>query len=246
MLARVDHQAFGLGLMTSTALMMLIVTVLVIDPADAGFPAVMVGILGATTIVVWRYPALWATILGLVVTLGAAATIFYIAFGVFQPLSPIEFIAGLLFLVGFLFALVGGVRGAILRGDKASPGSAKLRLGALAVIGVASLVSVGAFLATRTTIDPAEASDATVVDMRDNLFLPELTTVPSGGRLLLTNSDAFAHDFTLEEHDLHTYIGPGNDALVDVGELSPGTYTYICSIHFFEGQGMSGTLTVEG
>ena len=52
MLARVDHQAFGLGLMTSTALMMLIVTVLVIDPADAGFPAVMVGILGATTVVV--------------------------------------------------------------------------------------------------------------------------------------------------------------------------------------------------
>ncbi len=84
-----------------------------------------------------------------------------------------------------------------------------------------------------------------MVDMKDFEFEPGELSVAAGERLLVTNSDAFAHDFTLEEYDLYTYFGPGSEALVDVSELPSGTYTYFCSLHTFEGEGMIGTLTVQ-
>ncbi len=244
-IGRIGHQVFGLALMTATAVFMALVTLLLLDPADVGTAAGLAVVLGATTFVVWRSQRLWAVVIGLLVTLAAASTIFFIAFGIFQPLSPIEFVSGLLFVLGFLFALVGGITGLFRRGDDAL-GSARLRLGALALVGLGTVVSIAGFFLTRTTVDAAEATDAVVVNMKDFLFDPEATTVSTGGTLLLTNSDAFAHDFTLREYDLYTYFGPGSDALVDVGELPPGTYTYVCSLHFFDGEGMAGTLTVEG
>ncbi len=245
LIERINHQVFGLALMTATALVMVVVTVLLLDPSEVGTAAVLSVVLGATTFLVWRFQRVWAVVVGLLVTLGAFGTIFFIAFGIFQPLSPIEFVSGLLLFLGFVFALVGGIRALFRRGEDA-PGSPRLRLGALALIGLGAVVSTAGFLLTRTSVDTAVASDAVVVDMKDFGFDPEVTTVPAGGKLLLTNSDAFAHDFTLEDYDLYTYFGPGSDALVDISELPPGTYDYTCSLHFFDGEGMSGTLTVEG
>lgn len=243
-ISRMTNQVFGLGLMTATAVVMLVVTVVLLDPSDAGTAAVLALVLGATAYLVSRSGALWAVIVGLVVSLAAAMTIFYIAFGILQPFSPIEFTAGLLLVVGFLFALVGGL-GAIIRRRTAQATGARLRLGALGLIGIGMLVSIGGFLVSRSTVDPVAASGAVVIEMSDFQFDPEAVSISVGDRLVLTNADAFAHDFTVEDFDLYMYLGPGSEALVDVSELPPGTYDYFCSLHTFEGEGMVGTVTVE-
>lgn len=41
--------------------------------------------------------------------LAAASTVFYLAFGIFQPFSAIESVAGVVLMVGILFAVLGGV-----------------------------------------------------------------------------------------------------------------------------------------
>ena len=242
---KATNQVFGLGLMTATAIIMLAVTVLLLEPADAATAAVLAVVLGVTTFLVWRFDTTWAVIIGLVVAVAAASTIFYIAFGVFQPLSPIEFGTGLLLVVGFVFALVGGIGALFRRQADGPPKGVRLRLGALALVAIGTLASVVGFLSSRTTVDVAAASEAVVVDMRNFLFEPEQTAIAAGEQLLLTNSDAFAHDFTLEEYDLYTYFGPGSEALIEVGDLPPGTYEYFCSLHTFDGEGMIGTLTIE-
>jgi len=246
MVRSVSNPVFGLVLMTATALIMLAVTLLLLDPADAAMPAVLTVVLGGATFIVWRFDTIWAAILGLLVAIAAALTVFYIAFGIFQLFSPIEFIAGLLLVIGFLFALIGGVAALIRRRRGSEPGGARLRRGALVLVAVGAVVSVGGFLLTRATVDAAEASGAVVVDMSDFLFEPQDVTVAAGEQLLFTNSDAFAHDFTLDEYDLYTYFGPGSEALVDVSSLPPGSYTYFCSLHTFDGEGMNGTLTIAG
>lgn len=244
---KMNNQVFGLGLMAATGLIMLAVSILLQSQADfVATGAVIAVVLGAVAFLVWKYQTLWTVIVGVVVCLAAGSTVFYLAFGVFQPFSPLEFVTGLIFLIGFFFALFGAIGALVRRSGDGPPRGLGLRTGALAVIGIGALVSIVGFLFTRTSVDATAASGAVVVDMNDLLFEPEDTRVPEGGRLLFTNSDLFAHDFTLEEYDLYTYFGPGSDALVDVSELPPGTYTFICSLHTFEGEGMIGTLTVEG
>ncbi len=243
---RITNQVFGLALLTATGLLMLVVSVFLIDDTDLVTPAVLSIVLGAVTYVVWRFDATWSAGLGLVVALAAASTVFYLAFGIFQPFSPIEFVAGILLMIGFLFALVGGVGSLIRQRRGSAPGGARARSGALMFIGVAAVVSIAGFLTTRSTVDAALASEAVVVDMQNFAFEPEDVTIEAGRRLILTNSDAFAHDFTLDTFDIYTHIGPGSEAIVDVSSLAPGSYPFVCSLHVFDGEGMIGTLTVEG
>jgi hypothetical protein len=46
-------------------------------------------------------------------------------------------------------------------------------------------------------------------------FDPNDTTVSQGQKLLVSNSDPFAHDITLEESDIYEHLTPGSEALVD-------------------------------
>lgn len=188
MVRSVSNQVFGLVLMTATALIMLAVTVFLLDPADAATPAVLTVVLGGATFIVWRFDTTWAAILGLLVAIAAALTVFYIAFGIFQPFSPIEFVAGLMLVIGFLFAVIGGVAALIRRRRGSESGGAHLRRGALVLLAVGAFLSVGGFLLTRATVDAAEASGAVVVDMSDFSFEPQDAAVAAGEQLLFTNS----------------------------------------------------------
>jgi hypothetical protein len=121
----------------------------------------------------------------------------------------------------------------------------------LAGLGIAAAISLVGFGLTRTTVAAVDAAGATELDMVAFEFEPHDSVLLADGRLLIHNSDAFAHDFTLEENDLYTYIGPGGEAVVDLIGLSPGEYEYFCSLHTFETEdgereGMTGILTIEG
>lgn len=158
------------------------------------------------TVVVWRFDKAWARALGVMATLGAMVTMFWLAFGLFQVFSPIEFIVGLVFLLGVVLSLVGGIM-ALFSRKKGDTGPTKretrVRKGTMGLIGVAAVISVVGFLFTRENVSEAEASGATALEMANFEFDPFTTSMPSGGKLLVANSDAFAHDFTLEELDIY-------------------------------------------
>ena len=100
---------------------------------------------------------------------------------------------------------------------------------------------------TRTTVSAAEAADAAAVDMANFEFTPATPTIASGQNLLLTNSDGFVHDFTIDELDIHVDFVPGSQAIVDLSDVPPGTYQFYCSLHSENGtDGMVGTVTIEG
>jgi plastocyanin len=238
-------QAFGLTLMTLAMAIIVVVSFVVYGGEDVGVILLATLLATAAAFVVWRFSALWARILGLVATVGVGFLTVFFAFGVGQPFSPFEFITGLGYALGLLFALIGGIVGLF----KTGASSARLRRGTLVLIGVVSLVSVVGFFATRSTVSDSQATAAVALNMENFKFAPGSLSVAAGNQLLLINSDLFVHDLTLEEGDVYVRLGPGGESLVDLGDLPAGTYDYFCSLHAFEEdgvrEGMVGTITIE-
>lgn len=241
-------QAFGLALISVALLAVLILTLLVFDGEDITAAGSMTVVAGTGTFLLWRRDAIWRRVLGLLITIAAAMGLFYLAFGVFQPFSPVEFLVGLVFLLGVLYSLIGGtlalVRGR--KGSRAAKRSERMRNGALVLIGVGAVVSIGGFLLTRSAVSEAEAAGAITLDMVDFEFVPEVISASVGRNLLLTNSDAFVHDFTVDDLDIYVHLGPGSEALVDLSGASVGAYRFYCSLHSEGTDGMAGTITIEG
>ncbi|MGA7229288.1 MAG: cupredoxin domain-containing protein [Acidimicrobiia bacterium] len=245
---KMPTQAFGIALITGSLAVFLVGTLLFMSAGDAVSAAVLTAVAGLVAWVTWRFDKLWAVLLGLVATVLATLGMFYVAFGVLQPFSPFEFIAGLLFLFGVVFALVGGI-GRLRRRNRES-GSGRKSLVArrvvLVILGVGTVFSIGGFLTTRATVSAVDAAGALTVDMANFEFDPSAPSAMSGQKLLLTNSDAFVHDFTLDQYDIHVTVGPGSEAIVDLSELPPGKYQFYCSLHSEGIDGMAGTISVEG
>ncbi len=248
MMEKISAQVFGLALLALSFLIAVPVAFIFLDATTSLFGLALSVIVAAVAYLIWRRGSLWAKILGLVVTVGTAVTgAIYQVFGVFQPFSPIEFVTGLLILFGYLYALIGGIIAVVRHRSErhASTLSERVKQAVLALIAVGTVVSVVGFLFTRDTVAEAQASGATLVDMGAFEFQPENVTTAQGQPLLFTNTDAWAHDFTLEEFDIYEYLGPGSEALVDVSAVPPGTYTFFCALHTFDDDGMVGTLTIE-
>lgn len=246
--AHSSTQVFGLALMSIALLSLVTLTFVLFDGEDVGFFGVVALVAVIVTFLVWRFDSTWARALGIVATLAVFASVFFLAFGVLQVFSPVEFIVGLLLLVGFLLSLIGGIRAIVAgRRDRMGPthGGARLRTGALALIGIAAMISIVGFFLTKSSVSSAEAGSATTVEMVDFEFEPRQSSVTSGGKLLVANKDAFAHDFTLNELGIAVHVGPGSEVLVDLSGAAPGTYDYICSLHSDGTDGMVGTVTIE-
>jgi plastocyanin len=225
----------GLALLSATMLLFLGL-VLTTMPEEAGFvvpPALIIVIL---TLLAWRLDATWVRVLGVIGTLGLAAMMFWVVFGLAHPSSFFDFVPAVTFVLGVALSLIGNV-GAIARRKRrgAAPeghgrGTGRLATAAVAIV-VAAVVGSGALaLLTRETVDPAIASGATVVDMSGFAFAPTLIEASAGTQLVVHNSDAFVHDFTVPDLDLVTTVLPGSDAVVDLPE-TPGTYVVYCTLH---------------
>lgn len=245
---RMPTQAFGIALIAGSLAVFFVGTLLLGSPGDA-LPAIVLALVaGLVAWTVWRVDKLWAVIVGLVVTLAATLAMFFQVFGIFHPFSPVEFIAGLLFLFGVVFALVGGIGGLRKRNRATGPGKTSLvvRRVVMVFLGLSMVVSIGGFLTTRTTVSAADAAGAISVDMANFEFDPSSPAVTSGQKLLLTNSDAVVHDFTLDEYDIKVTVGPGSEAIVDLSDLPQGRYQFYCSLHSDGISGMAGAISVEG
>lgn len=229
---------------------------LVVFLASVGFDDEVTPFIGvavvffAITFLVWRFDAIWSRILGLVAALGLFAMTFFFAFGVLQFFSPVEFSTGLAFLLGVVFAVVGGVRAIVagIKDRKASDGEARLRKRVVTGLVALTIVSVVGFFFMRTSVSEAEASGAVELEMFNFAFDPEITAVAAGGKLVIHNSDVATHDFTLDELGIAVDILPGADALVDLSDAAPGTYDFVCTLHVdpSTGEGMTGELSITG
>lgn len=243
-------QVLGLGLM-SLAMVAVVGVSLVLFGMDDDLQMIMVitGLLVGATALAWRFDATWARVLGLLVSFAVASITFFLAFGVFQLFSPLEFVIGLAYSVGFVFAMVGGVR-ALMARDASGTADREARLRSRVLIGIAvlSAVSIVGVFVTRETVSDAEASGAVAMFMRDFEFDPRSVSVPKGGKLLLHNSDAFVHDFTSDALGIAVTIGPGSESLIDLSDVASGTYLFVCTLHTdpSTGSGMNGVLTISG
>lgn len=85
------------------------------------------------------------------------------------------------------------------------------------------------------------ASTSTVT-MRDNEFVPSEPTI-AAGEIELVNEGESPHTFTVEGEQVDVEVDAGA-TVTETVDLESGTYTLFCSFH--RGQGMEGTLTVEG
>lgn len=75
-------------------------------------------------------------------------------------------------------------------------------------------------------------------------FVPGEAEVTEGEiEVMVTNLDAFDHDWTIDELEVQLLMGP-NETVEATFEAGPGTYTFYCSIPGHREAGMEGTLTV--
>ena len=241
-------QSFGLLLLSAVGLMFAIVSIATGGPTeDLIFGLVIFAIVGGAAWVVGRFDATWARVVGLVITLALGAFMWWMVFGMLQVFSPIEFIVGLLFLLGFFISLIGGIRALVAAGrqeTEAPDAGDRFRRGVLSVLGAAALISIVGFFVTKETVDAAAASGATPIEMVEFEFEPASSTVPAGGTLLVRNTDPFVHDFTFDPFGIAETIGPGSEVLIDLGSVPAGTYTYYCSLHSDGVSDMVGSITV--
>jgi plastocyanin len=75
------------------------------------------------------------------------------------------------------------------------------------------------------------------------VFAPTTLTVTKGTTITVSNVGSAAHTFTVTGQSIDTENQPGQSQQVTI-DLTANTYPFICRFH--EGEGMTGTLIVQG
>lgn len=197
----------------------------------------------------WRF-GWWSKALSLLLSLAVGLMLFWTVFGLAYPASFADFVPGVLLPVGVLLGLVGSIAALVAhrRGHRetgATPGERRILAVALTVVGLAVVASGVATFLGRSSVDAA--GDA--VTMADFAFAEGTyeVTASEPTTLLVHNSDAFVHTFTIPELDIDETVLPGNDVAVTI-DAPAGTYTLYCVPHADldepdpEEAGMAGTV----
>jgi hypothetical protein len=144
-------QQLGLVLMALSLGLLLGFSLLLFESSEIGVFGAITAIVVIAAGVVWQVDIWWARIVGLFGTMVGGLTAPFISLGVLQPLSPVEFILGLLYTLGLFVSLYGGGR-AIVAGRNAELGptgaEVKLRKIVIRFIVVASAASIIGFIIT--------------------------------------------------------------------------------------------------
>jgi plastocyanin len=72
-------------------------------------------------------------------------------------------------------------------------------------------------------------------------FEPTSLSAAVGDTIELTNEDDAAHNFTAEEADLDEDVDAGSSTSIDLSDVEPGSYDFLCKFH---PDSMTGTLEV--
>ena len=249
--------ALGYGLIAFTGLIALGLSVATSDFGQGlAFALVflVVGLLVAS--LVWRMGT-WALVLAAVLALALLVLIGpFSVFSLIHPESAADFVPILLALVGALLGLVGSA-GALVQARRKTirpdaTGGERLALGGfLALVAVASLLSIVLTLANRTALSTEAKAGATGVQMTNYQFAPTSLPVKAGDmvRLAVKNNDPTLHSFTLPQAGIDISVPPGSERLVTFKAPAAGAYQWYCIPHSDEAgatrTGMVGSLVVQ-
>jgi plastocyanin len=222
----------GLTLLAA-AQVMLFVAAFFLFSEEIAFFAIPTGIAVVAAFLAWRFGT-WANVVGILATLFVGAMTFWLVFGLFAPQSFLDFVPGILFVLGVVLSLFGNIGAIVKRGSlepTASPGERRVERVALGIVVLAVVASGALALTSRTAVDAAAAAGATPVAMTGFAFEPETITA-SGDTLLVRNSDPFVHDIAIPALGVEaTVVNPGSEVLIELGDAGAGTYTVYCTLH---------------
>ena len=120
------------------------------------------------------------------------------------------------------------------------------------------LISMAVFDSSRDTVaassDTVAGSNDTAgpiqtieVELGDLFIKPDLLEAKTGPVTFeVTNTGQTEHNFAIDGLSGTEMIPPGESATLEVPNLQPGDYTYICEVAGHADGGMTGTLTVSG
>lgn len=189
-------------------------------------------LLGAA--LVWRF-GLWAKVLGAVLSIAVAFMLFWMAFGLAYPASFADFVPGALLPLGAVLGLGGSIAAIVQHrrghlGTSATRGERRVLLGALGIAGLVVVASAVASMLGGTTAGATEG--AIPVTMSDFTFAEETYEVAAGEptTMLVQNSDAFVHTFTIPALGIDETVLPGDEVAVTL-DAPAGTYTLYCTPH---------------
>ena len=239
----------GLGMAAAGPLLFAVIGLIYgFDTGDLGF-FLVTGVIALVGVAVVSRRATWAKIVGLVIALVMAVTLWWTIFGLFTPTSVVDFVGGLLVLPGVIVALVGCITALRSRDrtDGAVGGGERRALRIVpGVVAVLALLSLVLTLTARESVDAP--ADAVPVTMTDFNFEPETLSVEGGSTVVVRNDDPFVHTFTVDALDVAETVTPGSEALITIPS-EPGTYVFYCEPHTSDADDpteddMAGTLRV--
>jgi plastocyanin len=224
----------GMALLTASMVILGIPAFLQISDAR-GFVLAVLAVAVIGTVLVWRFDALWARLLGILTCVGVAMMMFWVAFGLLQPQSFFEFVTGVTFVLAVPMTLAGNVLAIIhrRRGNLETGATAGERRVLRIAAGTVALAVVGSSvlaLTTRESVGDTVAADAAEVEMRGFEFAPQTIEVVSGDQLVIRNRDAFMHDFVVPDLDIEVVVNPGSSTSLDI-DAARGSYVVYCSFH---------------
>ena len=217
------------------------------------FVGVVGGLLAAGA--VWKLGTAGKAV-GIVLGLLMLGAQFWVAFSLGAPAAFVEFSGAVMFVLGAFTGIGYSIGGIVRRNEvhaEATTGETRAMRVMLGIVAVAMVVSAVLNFTGRNTVDAAAAAGATQVTITNFEFSPGTYEATAGQAtsLLVTNSDAFNHDFTIPALDIETgLIGPGSQQLVEVNAPA-GEYTIYCTLHSStdetdpEKAGMAALLTVK-
>jgi plastocyanin len=83
------------------------------------------------------------------------------------------------------------------------------------------------------------------VAANDFSFSPSQIRVEGPFNLTLVNDGRLLHDLTVPELNIKLVAGPGETVTTGVPQVSPGEYSFCCSVPGHADAGMVGVLVVE-
>ncbi len=166
-----------------------------------------------------------------------------------------EFIPALMFLVGSLSAVAGGVAAVVKRKDQrtaASAGERRFTRAVVVILAVLAVTSGVLALTMRNTVAAPDRVGSTPLSFRDFEFSPDTLRAQAGEpvRLVVHNGDAAWHTFTIPGMIDQTVL-PGSEQLIEFTPTESGTLIAYCRPHsnpadgFEEGEDMFATIAVE-
>jgi plastocyanin len=214
------------------------------------FFAVSVAVCVALMGLVRRFGTWGLVVTAVLMLLNLATSGRYMVLGLPHPASFFDFALSLFAVSGNLLAVGAAVVALVAHRQRRTRTTLTGTERTAAGIFVAALVALAALsgvltVANQGSVSAAAKAGALPVRMKATKFEQERIEARAGQpvRLLVRNADPGTHSFTINALSTDVTIAPGSERVIDLGQVPPGEYAYVCKLFGHETT-MKGTLVV--